>query len=161
MNEWCSGKGWRLGLLLICLLWSRLGWTAEPRMEPNEQELAQTLVLLHEPIVMLTAKYGNLDGAARVRLAHERVQRMEPSDLMTPVAVTKGSRHGQESREFLVNGKRILVLLEGDLDEFDELTLDQAAERVLHRLDGVRIKYLELHSTPICSEPSAWRWWSA
>ncbi len=148
MNEWCSGKGWRLGLLLICLLWSRLGWTAEPRMEPNEQERAQTLVLLHEPIVMLTAKYGNLDGAARVRLAHERVQRMEPSDLMTPVTVTKGSRHGQESREFLVNGKRILVLLEGDLDEFDELTLDQAAERVLHRLDGVRIKYLELHSTP-------------
>ncbi|KMY38704.1 mechanosensitive ion channel family protein [Aeromonas caviae] len=148
MNEWCSGKGWRLGLLLICLLWSRLGWTAEPRMEPNEQERAQTLVLLHEPIVMLTAKYGNLDGAARVRLAHERVQRMEPSDLMTPVAVTKGSRHGQESREFLVNGKRILVLLEGDLDEFDELTLDQAAERVLHRLDGVRIKYLELHSPP-------------
>ena len=108
--------------LLICLLWPRLGWTAEPRMEPNEQERAQTLVLLHEPIVMLTAKYGNLDGAARVRLAHERVQRMEPSDLMTPVAVAKGSRHGQESREFLVNGKRILVLLEGDLDEFDELT---------------------------------------
>jgi hypothetical protein len=83
MVQW---QGWRLGLLLICLLWSRLGWTAEPRMEPNEQELAQTLVLLHEPIVMLTAKYGNLDGAARVRLAHERVQRMEPSDLMTPVA---------------------------------------------------------------------------
>jgi hypothetical protein len=113
MVQW---QGWRLGLLLICLLWSRLGWTAEPRMEPNEQELAQTLVLLHELIVMLTAKYGNLDGAARVRLAHERVQRMEPSDLMTPVADERQSTR-PESREFLVNGKRILVLLEGDLDE--------------------------------------------
>ncbi|WP_349921822.1 mechanosensitive ion channel family protein [Aeromonas veronii] len=147
MERWGWSEGWRLGLVLMVLLLSRVGWAAEPRIEPNDQERAQTLILLHEPIVMLPAKYGSLDGAARVRLAHERIQRMEPVDLALPVTVAQGTRHGQDSREFLVNGKRILVLLAGDLDEFDELTLDQAAERVKVRLDGVRTKYLELHST--------------
>lgn len=137
-----------VGLLLTGLLPTRVGWAAEPRMAPTGQEKAQTLILLHEPIVMLQAKYGSLDGAARVRLAHERIQAMEVTDLTLPVVVQKGSRYGQDSREFLVNGKRILVLLAGDLDEFDELTLDQAAERVRARLDGVRTRYLELHSTP-------------
>ncbi len=138
---------WLVGSLLVCLSLTRVGWAAEPRMEPTAQEQAQTLILLHEPIVMLQAKYGSLDGAARVRLAHERIQAMEVSDLLLPVTVQQGTRHGQDSREFRVNGKRILVLLAGDLDEFDELTLDQAAERVQTRLDGVRTKYLELHST--------------
>lgn len=139
---------WLAGSLLICLSLTPPGWAAEPRMEPTAQEKAQTLILLHEPIVMLQAKYGSLDGAARVRLAHERIQAMAVSDLIPPVTVQQGTRHGQGSREFLVNGKRILALLAGDLDEFDELTLDQAAERVRARLDGVRTKYLELHSTP-------------
>lgn len=140
-------NGWWLGLLLMSLLMN-VGWAAEPRIEPTAQEKAQTLTLLHEPIIMLQAKYGSLDGPARVRLAHERLLRMEPGDLAMPVTVTQGIRHGEDSREFRVNDKRILVLLAGDLDEFDELTLDQAAERVRNRLDGVRIKYLELHSTP-------------
>ena len=89
-------------------------WAAEPRLEPTEQEKAQTLVLLHEPIVMLQAKFGRLDGAARVRLTHERIQRLDPADLIPPITVLKGSRQGQETREFMVNGKRILVLVEGD-----------------------------------------------
>ena len=136
------------GLLLVSLLSARIGWAAEPRMAPTEQERSQTLILLHEPIVMLQTKYGSLDGAARVRLVHERLQAMTPGDLNSPVTLAKGTRVGQDSREFMVNGKRILVLLAGDLDEFDELTLDQAAERVRLRLDEVRIKYLELHSAP-------------
>lgn len=135
-------------LLLASLSLARLGWAAEPRIVPTEQEKAQTLILLHEPIVMLQAKYGGLDGAARVRLAHARIQAMELADLRSPITVLKGSRIGQDSREFMANGKRILVLLAGDLDEFDELTLDQAADRVRLRLDEVRTKYLELHSTP-------------
>lgn len=139
---------WLTGMWLV--IWLQIGpvWAAEPRIAPTEEELSRTLVLLHEPIVMLQAKYGSLDGAARVRLVHERLQSMEASDLRSPVTVVKGTRVGHDSREFLVNGKRILVLLAGDLDEFDELTLDQAAERVQARLDGVRIKYLELHSAP-------------
>jgi small-conductance mechanosensitive channel len=123
-------------------------WAAEPRLEPTEQEKAQTLVLLHEPIVMLQAKFGRLDGAARVRLTHERIQRLDPADLIPPITVLKGSRQGQETREFMVNGKRILVLVEGDLEALDELTLEQASELVRQRLDRVRLKYLELHSTP-------------
>ncbi|MFC5707933.1 mechanosensitive ion channel family protein [Aeromonas eucrenophila] len=146
-------RQWKIGALLtgmwlMSLLHVGSSWAAEPRIAPTEEERARTLVLLHEPIVMLHAKYGSLDGAARVRLAHERIQAMEVSDLIPPVTVQQGTRHGQDSREFLVNGKRILVLLAGDLDEFDELTLDQAADRVRVRLDGVRTKYLELHSTP-------------
>ena len=115
MNLW-------LGLLLM-LAQVTAAWAAEPRLEPTVQEKAQTLVLLHEPIVMLQAKFGRLDGAARVRLTHERIQRLDPADLIPPITVLKGSRQGQETREFMVNGKRILVLMEGDLEALDELSL--------------------------------------
>ncbi len=140
MNLW-------LGLLLM-LAQVTAAWAAEPRLEPTVQEKAQTLVLLHEPIVMLQAKFGTLDGAGRVRLVQERLKQMQASDLEQPVTLVSARRFGQDSREFLVNGKRILVLVEGDLEALDELTLDQASERVRQRLDKVRLKYLELHSTP-------------
>ncbi|WP_338887403.1 mechanosensitive ion channel family protein [Aeromonas rivipollensis] len=136
-----------LGLLLM-LAQVTVAWAAEPRLEPTVQEKAQTLVLLHEPIVMLQAKFGRLDGAGRVRLVQERIKQLQASDLEQPVTLVSARRFGQDSREFLVNGKRILVLVEGDLETLDELSLDQASERVRQRLDKVRLKYLELHSTP-------------
>ena len=94
MNLW-------LGLLLM-LAQTTTAWAAEPRLEPTEQEKAQTLVLLHEPIVMLQAKFGSLDGAGRVRLVQERIKQMQASDLEQPVAVVSARRFGQDSREFLV-----------------------------------------------------------
>ncbi|WP_281705712.1 mechanosensitive ion channel family protein [Aeromonas taiwanensis] len=139
---------WLALLLLFNVLSVSQSWAAEPRMEPTEQEKARTLVLLHEPIVMLQAKFGRLDGAARVRLVKERLMQMKASDLEEPVTLVSARRFGQETREFLVNGKRILVLVEGDLETLDELSLDQASELVRARLDKVRLKYLELHSTP-------------
>lgn len=148
MERGCRvGRRW-VALLLFVAVQSGSIWAAEPRMEPTEQERAQTLILLHEPIVMLQATFGSLDGAARVRLTHERIQRLDPADLNHPITVVKGRRQGQETREFLVNGKRILVLMEGDLETLDELSLEQASERVRGRLDKVRLKYLELHSRP-------------
>ena len=148
MERRCRISRWLAVLLLFNITLIGRPWAAEPRLEPTEQEKAQTLVLLHEPIVMLQAKFGRLDGAARVRLTHERIQRLDPADLIPPITVLKGSRQGQETREFMVNGKRILVLVEGDLEALDELTLEQASELVRQRLDRVRLKYLELHSTP-------------
>ena len=62
MNLW-------LGLLLM-LAQVTAAWAAEPRLEPTVQEKAQTLVLLHEPIVMLQAKFGTLDHAGHTRQRH-------------------------------------------------------------------------------------------
>ncbi|MCS3455650.1 small-conductance mechanosensitive channel [Aeromonas sp. BIGb0405] len=148
MKKLCNMSLWLTGLLLTCLLLARVGWAAEPRREPTEQELARTLVLLHEPIVMFQAKFGSLDGADRVRRVHERLDTMSADDLQTPITVVASQRLGYETREFMVNGKRVLVLVDKDLDDLDELTLDQAADRVRGRLEEVRLKYLELHSTP-------------
>ncbi|WP_256956552.1 hypothetical protein, partial [Vibrio diabolicus] len=69
-----------------------------------------------------------------------------PEDLTHPVTVVSSTRLGQEAREFRIHDKHLLVLLEKDLEWLDELTLDQAAERVRVRLENVRIKVLELHS---------------
>ncbi|WP_224430662.1 mechanosensitive ion channel family protein [Aeromonas rivuli] len=148
MKKLCNMSLWLTGLLLTCLLLARVGWAAEPRREPTEQELARTLVLLHEPIVMFQAKFGSLDGADRVRRVHERLDTMSADDLQTPITVVASQRLGYETREFMANGKRVLVLVDKDLDDLDELTLDQAADRVRGRLEEVRLKYLELHSTP-------------
>ena len=150
MKKKSAMKALWAGLLLVLanlsLVTQAVG--AEPRLDPTEQEKAQTLILLHEPIVLLQAKFGRLDGAARVRLVKERVKQLQASDLEHPITLVSAMRLGQDTREFLVNGKRILVLVEGDLEALDELTLDQASERVRARLDKVRLKYLELHSTP-------------
>lgn len=136
----------RLAGMLLVLLMVNSGWAAEPRLEPTEQERAQTLILFHEPIVMLQAKFGRLDGATRVRIVQERVEQLQPEDLTHPVTVVSSTRLGQEAREFRIHDKHLLVLLEKDLEWLDELTLDQAAERVRIRLENVRIKVLELHS---------------
>jgi small-conductance mechanosensitive channel len=148
MKILCKMSLWLTGLLLTFLLLVRVGWAAEPRREPTEQEMARTLVLLHEPIVMFQAKLGSLDGADRVRWVHERLDTMSADDLQTPITVVASQRLGYDTREFLVNGKRVLMLVDKDLDDLDELTLDQAADRVQGRLEEVRLKYLELHSTP-------------
>lgn len=148
MKRLCKMSVWLAGLLLTSLLLAPVGWAAEPRREPTEQELARTLVLLHEPIVMFQAKFGSLDGADRVRRVHERLDTMSADDLQTPITVVASQRLGHDTREFMANGKRVLVLVDKDLDDLDELTLDQAADRVRARLDEVRLKYLELHSTP-------------
>ncbi|WP_421186878.1 mechanosensitive ion channel family protein [Aeromonas enteropelogenes] len=136
----------RLAVMLLSLLMANNGWAAEPRMDPTEQERAQTLILFHEPIVMLQSEFGRLDAAARVRLVKERVEQLQPEDLVHPVTVVSSNRLGHETRELKINGKHLLVLLEKDLEWLDELTLDQAAERVRVRLENVRFKVLELRS---------------
>ena len=56
------GRRWWQLLLFVAVQSSGSTRAAEPRMEPTEQERAQTLILLHEPIVMLQATFGSLDG---------------------------------------------------------------------------------------------------
>ena len=126
------------------------GWNRPSRRGPDP-------ILLHEPIVMLQATFGSLDGAARVRLTHERIQRLDPADLEPSHHCGQGRRQGQESREFLVNGKRILVLMEGSGDPRTNSAWSRRASARRGRLDRVR-PTSNCTRAPIRSRPAARRW---
>src|SRR5690606_2719798 len=55
-----------------------------------------------------------------------------------PLKVIPVTRYNQPGRLIVMNGKPVMLLTEGDLDEGDDLTLDQAAQRVLARMETQR-----------------------
>ncbi|MCS5948321.1 hypothetical protein LNP05_16340 [Klebsiella pneumoniae subsp. pneumoniae] len=64
-------------------------------------------------------------------------------DIRQPLRVVPVIRYGQPGRLFLMNGKPVLLLSQADLDEGDDLTLDQAAQRVLARMEAQRTSLRE------------------
>ncbi|ALP41627.1 hypothetical protein [Aeromonas schubertii] len=108
----------RLMVGLWLLLVSSLLGAAEPRGEMTGQERERTLILLNEPVVMFQASLGSLTPEARVRRAKGRIATLEESDLQVPVEVESLQRFGQSVRFITLNGKRLVMLVEKDLDEF-------------------------------------------
>ncbi|MCV5640546.1 mechanosensitive ion channel protein MscS, partial [Escherichia coli] len=64
-------------------------------------------------------------------------------DIRQPLRVVPVIRYGQPGRLLLMNGKPVLLLSQADLDEGDDLTLDQAAQRVLARMEAQRTSLQE------------------
>lgn len=113
-------------------------FAAEPRQEPTEQERARTVYVFHQPIVMLQAKFGLTTPEERVLRIRNTLRNFTQADVSEPLKIVPVTRYNQQGRLIVMNSKPVMLLTEADLDEGDDLTLDQAAERVLTRLEAQR-----------------------
>jgi small-conductance mechanosensitive channel len=133
------------GCLLFSIFQNALG--AEPRQAPSAQEKARTLYLLNQPVVMLQAKFGLTTPEERVQRIVAILRALDDDDLAQPVEMHTLTRYQQSAVLFSINGKPFMLLAQGDLDEGDDLTLAQAAERVRLRLDTLRQSLSEQYSS--------------
>ena len=135
--------------LCICLLLFTLqdAISAEPRQAPSPQEQARTLSLLNQPVVMLQAKFGLTTPEERVKRIVTILRSLDDKDLAQPVETHNVTRYRQPAVLFSVNGKPFMLLAQGDLDEGDDLTLAESAERVRLRLDTLRLSLSEQYSS--------------
>lgn len=113
-------------------------FAAEPRQQPSEQERARTVYIFHQPIVMLQAKFGLTTPEERVLRIRNTLRNFTQADLREPLKIVPITRYNQPGRLIVMNGKPLLLLAQADLDEGDDMTLDQAAQRVLVRMETQR-----------------------
>ncbi|HBW6708472.1 TPA: mechanosensitive ion channel [Klebsiella pneumoniae] len=124
---------WALALLVL-----QPALAAEPRQQPTAREQARTVTIFHQPVVMLQATFGQTTPEERVLRTRSALRAFTEDDIRQPLRVVPVIRYGQPGRLFLMNGKPVLLLSQADLDEGDDLTLDQAAQRVLARMEAQR-----------------------
>ncbi|EJK90972.1 transporter small conductance mechanosensitive ion channel (MscS) family [Klebsiella pneumoniae] len=129
---------WALALLVL-----QPALAAEPRQQPTAREQARTVTIFHQPVVMLQATFGQTTPEERVLRTRSALRAFTEDDIRQPLRVVPVIRYGQPSRLFLMNGKPVLLLSQADLDEGDDLTLDQAAQRVLARMEAQRTSLQE------------------
>lgn len=129
---------WALALLVL-----QPALAAEPRQQPTAREQARTVTIFHQPVVMLQATFGQTTPEERVLRTRSALRAFTEDDIRQPLRVVPVIRYGQPGRLFLMNGKPVLLLSHADLDEGDDLTLDQAAQRVLARMEAQRTSLQE------------------
>ncbi|HBR3260552.1 mechanosensitive ion channel family protein [Klebsiella pneumoniae] len=129
---------WALALLVL-----QPALAAEPRQQPTAREQARTVTIFHQPVVMLQATFGQTTPEERVLRTRSALRVFTEDDIRQPLRVVPVIRYGQPGRLFLMNGKPVLLLSQADLDEGDDLTLDQAAQRVLARMEAQRTSLQE------------------
>lgn len=129
---------WALALLVL-----QPALAAEPRQQPTAREQARTVTIFHKPVVMLQATFGQTTPEERVLRTRSAPRAFTEDDIRQPLRVVPVIRYGQPGRLFLMNGKPVLLLSQADLDEGDDLTLDQAAQRVLARMEAQRTSLQE------------------
>lgn len=127
-------------ILLTCFLsgLTFITQAAEPRQAPTEQERARTVYIFHQPIVMLQAKFGLTTPEERVLRIRNTLRNFTEADVREPLKIVSVTRYNQQGRLIVMNGKPVMLLAQADLDEGDDLTLDQAAQRVLTRMENQR-----------------------
>ncbi|MEG8829563.1 mechanosensitive ion channel [Klebsiella pneumoniae] len=129
---------WALALLVL-----QPALAAEPRQQPTAREQARTVTIFHQPVVMLQATFGQTTPEERVLRTRSALRAFTEDDIRQPLRVVPVIRYGQPGRLFLMNGKPVPLLSQADLDEGDDLTLDQAAQRVLARMEAQRTSLQE------------------
>lgn len=87
---------------------------------------------------MLQAKFGLTTPEERVLRIRNTLRNFTQADLREPLKIVPITRYNQPGRLIVMNGKPLLLLAQADLDEGDDLTLDQAAQRVLVRMETQR-----------------------
>lgn len=135
-----------LAALALCLAFPLSA--AEPRQQPTEREQARTVKIFHQPIVMLQATFGQTTPEERVLRIRNTLRAFTEADISQPLQVVPVTRYNLPGRLFLMNGKPIMLLSQADLDEGDDLTLDQASQRVLARMEAQRSALREQYNTP-------------
>lgn len=134
-------------ITLVIVLFTSGAFAAEPRQEPTEQEQARTLYIFHTPIVMLQAKFGLTTPEERVLRIRNTLRNFSQADVREPIKIVPVTRYNQQGKLFVMNGKPLMLLTQADLDEGDDLTLDQAAQRVLARLEAQRTALHDQYDT--------------
>lgn len=129
---------WALALLVL-----QPALAAEPRQQPTAREQARTVTIFHQPVVMLQATFGQTTPEERVLRTRSALRAFTEDDIRQPLRVVPVIRYGQPGRLLLMNGKPLLLLSQADLDEGDDLTLDQAAQRGLARMEAQRTSLQE------------------
>lgn len=129
---------WALALLVL-----QPALAAEPRQQPTAREQARTVTIFHQPVVMLQVTFGQTTPEERVLRTRSALRAFTEDDIRQPLRVVPVIRYGQPGRLLLMNGKPVLLLSQADLDEGDDLTLDQAAQRVLARMEAQRTSLQE------------------
>lgn len=132
--------------LLLVLFLPLPGYSAEPRQAPTEQEQARTLVLLNQPVVMLQATFGLTTPEERVQRIVSTLRDLSVEDLQHPVITVPLTRYQQQGVLFTINNKPFMLLSQADLDEGDDLSLSQAAQRVQQRFEVLRHDLIEQYS---------------
>ena len=130
-------------LWVLALLALQPALAAEPRQQPTAREKARTVYIFHQPVVMLQASFGQKTPEERVLRTRSALRAFTEDDIRQPLRIVPVIRYGQPGRLFLMNGKPVLLLSQADLDEGDDLTLDQAAQRVLARMEAQRTSLQE------------------
>ncbi|HDG7838041.1 TPA: mechanosensitive ion channel [Klebsiella quasipneumoniae] len=130
-------------ILFICLaslftITSFISHAAEPRQQATPQERARTVYIFHQPIVMLQAKFGLTTPEERVLRIRNTLRNFTEEDVRQSLKLVSVTRYNQPGKLIVMNGKPVMLLTEGDLDEGDDLTLDQAAQRVMARMEAQR-----------------------
>lgn len=138
-----------LVVLLACssVFFSAFSLAAEPRQLPTDQDKARTVSIFHRPVVMLQAKFGLSTPEERVLRIRNTLRSLTEEDIRHPILINNVERYNQPGRQFTINGKPLMLLAQGDLDEGDDLTLDQAAQRVQARMDAQRTSLMEQYSS--------------
>lgn len=128
-------------VFLTCFLsgFAFITQAAEPRQAPTDQERARTVYIFHQPIVMLQAKFGLTTPEERVLRIRNTLRNFTQEDVREPLRIVPVTRYNQQGRLIVMNGKPVMLLAQADLDEGDDLTLDQAAQRVLARMETQRV----------------------
>jgi small-conductance mechanosensitive channel len=134
-----------LAWMSVCLSFASMA--AEPRQLPTEQDKARTVAIFHQPIVMLQAKFGQTTPEERVLRIRNTLRSLTEEDIRQPVKIIPVNRYGQQGRLFIIHDKPLMLLMQGDLDEGDDLTLDQAAQRVLTRFNTQRTSLMDQYSS--------------
>lgn len=125
-------------LWVLALLALQPALAAEPRQQPTAREKARTVYIFHQPVVMLQATFGQTTPEERVLRTRSALRAFTEDDIRQPLRIVPVIRYGQPGGLFLMNGKPVLLLSQADLDEGDDLSLDQAAQRVLARMEAQR-----------------------
>ncbi|EBM1477616.1 mechanosensitive ion channel protein MscS, partial [Salmonella enterica] len=102
------------------------------------QERARTVYIFHQPIVMLQAKFGLTTPEERVLRIRNTLRNFTQEDVQEPLKLVPVTRYNQPGKLIVMNDKPVMLLTLGDLDEGDDLTLDEAANRVLARMETQR-----------------------
>ncbi|HEM7419119.1 TPA: mechanosensitive ion channel [Citrobacter youngae] len=135
-----------LFLMMLSII-SFYSYAAEPRQEPTDAEQARTVYVFHQPIVMLQAKFGLTTPEERVLRIRNTLRNFTKTDVSEPLKIIPVTRYNQQGRLFVMNDKPVLLLTQADLDEGDDLTLDQAAQRVLARMETQRAALRDQYDT--------------
>lgn len=138
---------WRVFITCLSLALTFPLWAAEPRQQPTEQERARTVYIFHHPVVMLQATFGQTTPQERVLRIRNMLRSFHEADILQPLKVIPVTRYNKAGRLFVLNGKPVFLLSEADLDEGDDLTLDQAAARVLARMEAQRTSLRDQYNT--------------